>query len=59
MVRKPQHEDAVGLAAMFKALSDPVRLRVLSMIASHGGGEACVCELIGAFDVSSRQSPTI
>ena len=37
---------------MFKALADPVRLRVLSLIASHEGGEACVCKLTGPFDVS-------
>ncbi|MGH3380427.1 MAG: ArsR/SmtB family transcription factor, partial [Actinoallomurus sp.] len=44
MVREPLGEDdAVDLARMFKALSDPVRLRLLSLIASHEGGEACVC----------------
>ena len=31
---------AAELAAMFKALGDPVRLRLLSLIASHAGGEA-------------------
>lgn len=42
---------------MFKALGDPVRLRLLSMIASRGeGGEVCVCELTPAFDLSQ---PTI
>lgn len=44
------------LAAMFKALGDPVRLRLLSLIASHPGGEACVCEISATFDVSQ---PTI
>jgi ArsR family transcriptional regulator len=38
------------LAPMFKALSDPIRLRLLSLIASMG--EACVCELTAAFDVT-------
>ncbi|MGW3045263.1 ArsR/SmtB family transcription factor [Kitasatospora sp. NPDC001159] len=38
-------EDAVRMAAMFKALSDPVRLRLFSKIASHPGGEACVCDI--------------
>ena len=33
-----------------------MRLRLLSMIASYGEGEACVCDLLGAFDVSQ---PTI
>ncbi|MET9879584.1 metalloregulator ArsR/SmtB family transcription factor [Actinacidiphila glaucinigra] len=57
MVREPLGEaDAVDLARMFKALSDPVRLRLLSLIASYEGGEACVCDLTGPFDVSQ---PTI
>jgi ArsR family transcriptional regulator len=57
MVREPLGEvDAAELSRMFKALSDPVRLRLLSLIASHEGGEACVCDLTGPFDVSQ---PTI
>jgi ArsR family transcriptional regulator, arsenate/arsenite/antimonite-responsive transcriptional repressor len=40
-------EEADKLARMFKALGDPIRLRLLSLIASHPGGEACVCELTG------------
>ncbi|MGV9244891.1 ArsR/SmtB family transcription factor [Streptomyces sp. NPDC003710] len=47
---------AADLARLFKALGDPVRLRLLSMIASHEGGEVCVCELTPAFDLSQ---PTI
>ncbi|WP_112248266.1 ArsR/SmtB family transcription factor [Kribbella monticola] len=42
-------------AAVFKALSDPIRLRLMSIIAS-AGGEICVCDLTGQFDVSG---PTI
>jgi ArsR family transcriptional regulator, arsenate/arsenite/antimonite-responsive transcriptional repressor len=57
MVREPLSEDdAKTLAGVFKALSDPVRLRLLSLIASFEGGEACVCDLTGPFDVSQ---PTI
>jgi ArsR family transcriptional regulator len=54
----PLDEDrAVDLAKVFKALGDPVRLRLMSMIASRGqGGEVCVCELTPAFDLSQ---PTI
>lgn len=48
-------QSATELSRMFKALGDPVRLRLLSMIASQGGaegsGEVCVCDLLGAFDV--------
>jgi ArsR family transcriptional regulator len=47
---------AVALARVFKALADPVRLRLLSMISGAEGGEACVCELTVGFDVSG---PTI
>ncbi|WP_406424026.1 metalloregulator ArsR/SmtB family transcription factor [Streptomyces sp. NBC_00873] len=57
MVREPLGEEsAAELSRMFKALSDPVRLRLLSLIASREGGEACVCDLTGPFDVSQ---PTI
>ncbi|MEV7731537.1 metalloregulator ArsR/SmtB family transcription factor [Streptomyces sp. NPDC088921] len=54
----PLEEDhAAELAKVFKALGDPVRLRLMSMIASRGqGGEVCVCELTPAFDLSQ---PTI
>jgi len=57
MVREPLSvEQAEHLAVAFRALADPVRLRLLSLIASHAGGEACVCDLTGEFDVSQ---PTI
>ena len=49
-------EQAAELAVVFKALGDPVRLRLLSMIASREGGETCVCELTPAFELSQ---PTI
>jgi ArsR family transcriptional regulator len=38
-------EEAERTAAMFKALGDPVRLRLFSLVASHPGGEACVCDV--------------
>ena len=38
-------DDAQGLAADFKVLSDPVRLRLLSLIASVPEGEVCACDL--------------
>ncbi|MEV4492933.1 metalloregulator ArsR/SmtB family transcription factor [Micromonospora coxensis] len=49
-------ETAAVLAPAFKALGDPVRLRLMSMIASAEGGEACVCDLTPAFDLTG---PTI
>ena len=57
LAREPLSPDqAVELAKVFKALGDPVRLRLASLIASHEGGEACVCDLTDAFDLSG---PTI
>jgi ArsR family transcriptional regulator len=57
MVAEPLTEQtATDLARGFKALGDPVRLRLLSLIASRAGGEVCVCELTDAFTVSG---PTI
>jgi ArsR family transcriptional regulator len=50
-------ENAVDMARMFKALGDPVRLRLLSRITSAADGEICVCDLTGGeFAVSG---PTI
>jgi ArsR family transcriptional regulator, arsenate/arsenite/antimonite-responsive transcriptional repressor len=57
MLREPLTDaQSVELARVFKALADPVRLRLLSLIASHAGGEACVCDLTDAFDLTG---PTI
>lgn len=47
----PQTRDAIsepaaaGLAQVLKALADPTRLRLVSLIAAHDGAEACVCDL--------------
>lgn len=57
MTGQPLSQDeAVELAGVFKAVADPVRSRLLSLIAAHSGGEACVCDLTGAFALSG---PTI
>ncbi|MFF0248911.1 metalloregulator ArsR/SmtB family transcription factor [Streptosporangium sandarakinum] len=57
IAREPLGEaDAAELATLLKAVADPVRLRLLSMIGSHAGGEACVCDLTGVFDLTA---PTI
>jgi ArsR family transcriptional regulator, arsenate/arsenite/antimonite-responsive transcriptional repressor len=37
--------DAERLARVFKALGDPTRVRLLSLIAATDGGEACICDL--------------
>jgi ArsR family transcriptional regulator len=49
-------EQAEQVAPQLKALADPVRLRLMSLVASHPGGEACVCDLNDAFDLTQ---PTI
>lgn len=49
-------EDAAVLAGAFKALSDPVRLRLFSLVANAPDGEACVCELTEPLD---RSQPTV
>ncbi|MEJ8281706.1 ArsR/SmtB family transcription factor [Pseudonocardia spirodelae] len=57
LVAEPLSGDQAGdLARVFKAMGDPVRLRLLSLIASHAGGEACVCDLTDVFALSG---PTI
>jgi ArsR family transcriptional regulator, arsenate/arsenite/antimonite-responsive transcriptional repressor len=47
---------ADGLASKLKALADPTRLRLVSMVAAHDGGEACVCDLTGPLGLTQ---PTI
>ena len=47
---------AAEVVPMLKALADPVRLRLMSMVMSREGGEACACELLPAFELSQ---PTI
>jgi ArsR family transcriptional regulator len=48
--------DAAALATGFSALSDPVRLRVLSILAAAPEGEVCVCEFV---EPLGRSQPTI
>lgn len=57
LLREPLSLDAAArLAPLMKALADPVRLRLLSIVAASQDGEACVCDLNDAFDLSQ---PTI
>ncbi|MGI8810846.1 MAG: metalloregulator ArsR/SmtB family transcription factor [Acidimicrobiales bacterium] len=49
-------ERAVELARDFAVLADPVRLRLLSLLASAPTGEACVCELV---EPLARSQPTV
>jgi ArsR family transcriptional regulator, arsenate/arsenite/antimonite-responsive transcriptional repressor len=49
-------DDAEMLAGVFKVLSDPARLRLLSMVAAAGDGEVCACDLV---EPSGRSQPTV
>ena len=49
-------DEASRIAVVFRALADPVRLRLLSLITCCSDGEICVCDLSAHFDVSG---PTI
>ena len=57
LVKEPlSAEAASSLARSLKALADPARLRLLSLVAAHEGGGACVCDLIEPIGLSQ---PTI
>lgn len=47
---------AIDLARTLKAIADPARLRLLSMVAAHPGAEACVCDLTAPLGLSQ---PTV
>jgi ArsR family transcriptional regulator, arsenate/arsenite/antimonite-responsive transcriptional repressor len=47
---------AASLAYILKALADPTRLQLVSMVAAHEGGEACVCDLTAPLGLTQ---PTI
>lgn len=49
-------QQAVALAESFAALSDPIRLRLLSHIAARGSDEVCACDLV---EPSGRSQPTV
>jgi ArsR family transcriptional regulator len=49
-------DEAQALARMFKALGDPTRVRLLSLIAAHPEQEACICDLVEPVGLSQ---PTV
>ncbi|WP_354531375.1 metalloregulator ArsR/SmtB family transcription factor [Nakamurella sp. UYEF19] len=49
-------QSAERIAPLLKALADPVRLRLMSLVASRKGQEVCICDLSPEFDLSQ---PTI
>lgn len=57
LAREPLSADAASeLALVLKALAEPTRLRLLSIIQAHEDGEACVCELAEPIDLTQ---PTV
>jgi ArsR family transcriptional regulator, arsenate/arsenite/antimonite-responsive transcriptional repressor len=57
LLREPiSASQASQLAGLLKALADPTRLRLVSMVAAHEDGEACVCDLTGPLGLTQ---PTI
>jgi len=57
LAREPMTIDQANqVVPLLKALADPVRLRLMSMVLSHENAEACACDLLPAFDLSQ---PTI
>jgi ArsR family transcriptional regulator, arsenate/arsenite/antimonite-responsive transcriptional repressor len=57
LLREPlTASQAADLSHILKALADPTRLRLVSMVAAHEGGEACVCDLT---DPLGLTQPTI
>ena len=57
LLREPLNAaQAADLARLMKALADPTRLRLVSLVAAHDGGEACVCDLTAPLGLTQ---PTI
>jgi ArsR family transcriptional regulator len=54
--RPLDEEDAIELAVVLKALADPARVRLVSLVACSPTGEICACDLPGALD---RAQPTV
>jgi len=49
-------DDAADIASIFKALSDPIRVRLISFVNAAPNGEVCACDLPAVFD---RSQPTM
>jgi ArsR family transcriptional regulator len=50
-----EREQAEQMAAIARALADPVRLQLVDVLRKHAG-KVCVCELVPLFDLSQ---PTV
>ena len=56
VVEVPDEEESSRVAAAFRALGDPVRVRLMSILLRAPDGEACACDLV---DPVSRSQPTV
>lgn len=56
LTRPVGREQAADLAVVFKALGDPARVQLISLLASSEGGQACACDLIEPLGLSQ---PTV
>ncbi len=56
LIEPLDHTEAAELAAAFKVLADPVRLRLLSLVATAPDGELCACDVV---DMIGRSQPTV
>ena len=56
LVEPLDHTEADELAAAFRVLADPVRLRLLSLVATAPDGELCACDVV---DMIGRSQPTV
>lgn len=49
-------DDAIELASVLKALADPVRVRLISLVATAADGELCACDLP---EILGKSQPTV
>jgi ArsR family transcriptional regulator len=56
VVEVPDEEESNQVAAAFRALGDPVRVRLLSILLRAPDGKACACDLV---DPVARSQPTV
>jgi ArsR family transcriptional regulator len=52
----PDENESAAMAAAFRALGDPVRLRLLGLLLTDPGGEVCACDVVAPL---GRSQPTV
>lgn len=56
VVEVPDEQESAQVAAAFRALGDPVRVRLMSILLRAADGEVCACDLV---DPVARSQPTV